>query len=316
MSVFKRGNIWWVKFSSHGEHFRQSSGSTNKREAEQYEKALREEVTRRQHQGRTGKPVDVTYADALLMWIETGAPKSMYSHIRNTRPYLDDVQLHLVPPAAAQMSRDFFKKGLSVQTINRRLACVRRVLNLAFKEWNMLDLPLAQKIKLYSEKGLSREVYLSKQEVTNLVNAVENEEARKVILIAANTGLRRGEVMGLTKRNWKIPNIVLTTKTKSGKARTVPLISELHELMTPPFKLTMDGLRKEFEKARIAIERPDIRFHDLRHTFASWLIKDPEIPLTLVRDLLGHSSLVVTDKYSHLRGGNIDMLEKALGTKK
>jgi len=316
MSVYKRGNIWWVKFSTNGQHFRQSSRSTKKREAEQYEKALRAEVARRLHRGRTGKPIDVTYADALLMWIETGAPKSMYSHIRNTRPYLDNVPLPQVPAAAAQMSRDFFIKGLSVQTINRRLACVRRVLNLCFKEWNMLDFPLAQKVKLHSEKGLSREIYLSKQEVTDLVSAVDDEEARKVILIAANTGLRRSEVMGLTDKNWQPPNIVLTTKTKSGKARTVPLISELHPLMTLPFQLTMWELRKAFEQARKSIQRPDIRFHDLRHTFASWLIKDPDIPLTLVRDLLGHSSLVVTDKYSHLRGGNIDMLEKALGTKK
>ena len=114
----------------------------------------------------------------------------------------------------------------------------------------MLDFPLAQKVKLHSEKGLSREIYLSKQEVTDLVSAVDDEEARKVILIAANTGLRRSEVMGLTDKNWQPPNIVLTTKTKSGKARTVPLISELHPLMTLPFQLTMWELRKAFEQAR------------------------------------------------------------------
>ena len=44
-----------------------------------------------------------------------------------------------------------------------------------------------------------------------------------------------------------------------------------------------------------------VRIHDLRHTFASWLASNPEIPMTVVRDLLGHSSLATTNKYSHLR---------------
>ena len=71
--------------------------------------------------------------------------------------------------------------------------------------------------------------------------------------------------------------------------------------ITLPWGITDDGLRKAWEASREASGMQGVRFHDLRHTFASWLARDPEIPLTLIRDAMGHSSLAVTSKYSHLR---------------
>lgn len=236
----------------------------------------------------------------------------MWSHARNTRPYLDDVPLHLVVPAAHEMKADMLKRGLSPQTVNRRLAVVRRVLNVAYNEWEWIDQPLGQKIKMLSEKGMSREFYLTHEEVEQLLDAVPNEEARKVIHIAAFTGLRKGELLSLKAENWEPPYIVLGSKTKGGRPRSVPVIEELHPLMTLPFKIEIEELRGSFERAREAIQRPDIRFHDLRHTYASWLAKNPDVPLTTIRDILGHSNLAVTSKYSHLRGDSYETVSRAL----
>jgi site-specific recombinase XerD len=71
---------------------------------------------------------------------------------------------------------------------------------------------------------------------------------------------------------------VLDAKTKDRKPRAVPL---------PP------------AAAREAAGLPHVRFHDVRHTYASWLVQQGQ-PLAAVRDLLGHSSLAVTSRYSHL----------------
>jgi len=60
-------------------------------------------------------------------------------------------------------------------------------------------------------------------------------------------------------------------------------------------------IRWDFNKARESFDMPTLRLHDLRHTFASWPFENPNIPITAVRDLLGHSNLSVTNKYSHLR---------------
>jgi integrase len=236
----------------------------------------------------------------------------MHSHARNTKPYLDNVKLHLVIPAAHLMKSDMLKRGLSPQTINRRLAVVRRILNMAYRQWDWIKEPLGQKIQMLSEKGMSREFYLSQQEVEQLTAAVTDTEAHKIMTIAAYTGLRRNEVLSLKPENWQPPYIILSNKTKSGKPRTIPVIEELHPLVTPPFKITAHMLRKSFEVARECVGRPDIRFHDLRHTYASWLAKNADIPLSTIRDLLGHSSLSVTSKYSHLRGDTFDMVSKAL----
>lgn len=319
MSVFKRGNIYWFKFQAGGQEIRQSARTASKRRAQEVEREERRRIALELHRGRTGKPTQYTYAEALGRWIEEGAPKSMESHARNTGPYLDDVPLHLVVPAAHAMKGAMLKKKLSPQTINRRLAVVRRILNVAYREWDWIQEPLGQKIQLLSEKGMAREFYLSREEADQLIASVKGSEARKVITLAAYTGLRRGELLSLTADSWQKPYIVLTSKTKGKKARSVPVIDELHKLVTPPFDVTEQQLREEFEAARELIQRPDIRMHDLRHTYASWLAKDPRIPLTMLRDLLGHSSTTVTSKYSHLRSDTIgairDVFTREPGTK-
>jgi integrase len=249
-------------------------------------------------------------------WIESGAPKSMLSHARITNDYMSDIPLHLAVPAAHLMKSNMLQTGLSVQTINRRLSVVRRILNMAYKEWEWLSEPLGTKIKLFSEKGMEREFYLSREEVDQLIGEVKNDEARKVIVLAAYTGLRRGELLSLKPSNWQQPYIVLSNKTKGKKARTIPVIEGFWPYVSLPFKITEQQLREQFESARNSIGRPDIRFHDLRHTYASWLAKNPKIPLTMIRDLLGHSGLAVTSKYSHLRGDTMDIITETLGQTK
>ena len=152
-------------------------------------------------------------------------------------------------------------------------------------------------------------------EVTALLDEMKNEEAKKIVIIAAFTGLRKGEILSLKKKNWQEPNIVLESKnTKSKKSRIVPVVEAIRPLLTPPFKVAEITLRRDFNQAREAIERPEIRFHDLRHSFASWLVKNPDIPLTVIRDLMGHSSLSVTSKYAHLRDDHNAILEQTLPT--
>lgn len=313
--LYKRGNTWWTKFKSGGGLVRRSTGTAKKREAEAVERTLKAEAARERKAGRTGLPIEYTYWDALKKWIKEGAPTSMLSHARNTRPYLDNVKLIDVVPRAHDMAADMKERGLSVQTINRRLAVVKRVLNVAFKKWEWLREPLAAKIGLESEVGMSREIYLTNDQATNLIAAIKNDEARKVIVIAVFTGLRRGEILGLQPDNWQEPYIKLSSKTKSKRPRTVPVIEELHPYMTLPFDLSRPQLRKAFEAARIGIGMPHVRFHDLRHTFGSWLAEDPRVPATMIRDLMGHCNLNVTSKYLHRRGDTHQLVEGVLSNR-
>jgi integrase len=304
MSVYKRGDIYWVEFQINGRQIRRSAGTISKREAQACERRMREQAASDAKAIELGIPLKRTFGQALEKWLTSGAPKSMYSHIRMVADHLEPVLLSRTVPAAAEMKQAMLAAKLSPQTINRRLAVVRRVLNLAYKEWDWLREPLGQKIQMLSESGFERHVYLSRDEVTRLVKAMKRALAQRISLLAAYTGLRRGELLKLQPSNWRSPDIVLTANTKSGKPRTVPLIAELHPLMDElPFQITEWHLREDFEHARAQEGLEHVRFHDLRHTFASWIIEDPKNSMKVLSELLGHSSIIVTNRYAHLRTG-------------
>jgi len=312
--LYKRGNTWWAKWKHEGQTFYRSTGSTNKKEAEKREREFKKESATELKPRQAKKVAGYLYSNAILKWKSTSMPKSMESHARNTRPYLDHVQLENVPSATYDMIADMQQRGLSNQTINRRIAVVKRVLNLAYKKWDWLEKDLATKIDKLSEKGLAREIYLSHDEFDQLVSAVDNEDARDVLCLAVYTGMRMGEIYALNDTSWHKPYIVLhADMTKSGKARTVPLIDDLHHLMDRlPLKIHRESVRWYFEKARKKIGREEIRMHDLRHSYASWIATNPDIALTTLRDLLGHSSLAVTSKYAHLQGNTFEAVSRTL----
>ncbi len=210
--------------------------------------------------------------------------------------------------AARRMQRDMRKGRLSQSTMNNRTQVVKRVLSLGYREWDWLDQPLDAKLRKPTPKN-ERHVYLSIDDFHALVQAVTNPEAQKVVALAATTGLRRGELLSLRPDNIHGSRIILRPgQTKSGKARVVPLprggellVSEL------PFKVTAHELRKAYEAARDAIGRPEVRLHDLRHTYASLLAEAGEV-MTTVQALLGHSSLVVTSRYAHMFDSRLDQV--------
>nr|WP_163500548.1 site-specific integrase [Halomonas socia] len=147
-----------------------------------------------------------------------------------------------------------------------------------------------------------RHVYLTEQELAELLAVVPEryQVEREAILLAMLTGMRRGELMALESRNVYNGRIVLKpNQTKNGKPRIIPLTEEALPLVEAlPFDTTGDRVRGAFEKAREKIGHPDIRFHDLRHCYASLLASKGEA-LTSIRDLLDHSSLTVTSRYAH-----------------
>lgn len=302
MSVYKRGRIWWIKVDIGGRVIRRSAKTTHKREAQALERKLRLNIDAGDR---------YTYLDALTMWLPI-APQSMLSHARNTHEVYH-VTLDQLPAAANRMANRMVSDGLSVLTANRRLAVVRRVLNLAFREWDLIDKPLHQKVARFSEKGTAREIFLSADQVRELCSHITHDEVMSFVMVIAFTGLRKGELLNLEPGQWSPPYLYLSSKTKSKKPRAVPVVEELHERIRLPWQFTEYQLRTQWETARVAIGMPGLRMHDLRHTFASFMITNPDVPIGLLRDLLGHSSLAVTSKYAHLSPDTADKVQSAIG---
>ena len=181
-------------------------------------------------------------------------------------------------------------------TINRYLSVLRRIGNLA-EQWGLLE--RAPRITLLPERN-ERHVYLTPAEVQRLARHCP-DEVGDIIRFAALTGLRRSELLRLKPGDIRNNVILLDARTKSGRARIIPLPPEAARIAQArlPWRVDVWALRRDFEAARVAAGLPHVHFHDLRHTYASWLVQSGQ-SMKAVKDLLGHSTMAMTDRYAHL----------------
>ncbi|WP_110708550.1 site-specific integrase [Salinicola sp. CR57] len=310
----------WVVTETNGSDRNQTTFRTEE-EAEQFASKRRTEIGDALYHGKMGRKPRYTFADGLMRWIDEYDTSSQASNINNVAEWFGehapDAVLGIETlDAARRMQRQLRKAGKSQSTINNRTQVVKRVLSLAFREWDWLDEPLDGKLRKPTPKN-ARQVFCTVDELRELLSAVPEEyaEEKKIIALAAVTGMRRGEILALDQSNIHGNRIILKPgQTKSGKARVIPLPGDGAALTdSVPFVTTPHRLRKAFEAARIAIGKPGVRFHDLRHSYASMLAEAGEA-MTTLRDLLGHSSLIVTSRYAHMFDSRLDQVAGKLPT--
>ena len=180
-------------------------------------------------------------------------------------------------------------------------------------DWNYLDSNPAKKVKLFSETENLRERILSFDDEEALIG-VASGHLRSMIIVGLNTGMRRNEIL---KLKWEqvdfVMMLVKVENTKSGKPRIIPvnrrLFIELDGLkrkngissfvfLNPKTGLPFTDVKKAFHSAVKQAKIGSLRFHDLRHTFASRLVA-AGVDLITVKELLGHHSVRVTERYTH-----------------
>ena len=168
------------------------------------------------------------------------------------------------------------------------------------------------KVKLFSERDNLKERVLTADEETKLL-AHCAPHLRPIVVFALNTGMRRGEILGL---RWDqvdpAGKSVLVKRTKSGRDRSIPLndaaagVIEAQRLTSPGSYVFPSTKGKEFMRtvdhsfghACSLAGIVGLRFHDLRHTFATRLIRRGADIIT-VQALLGHYAVTVTQRYTH-----------------
>jgi excisionase family DNA binding protein len=201
--------------------------------------------------------------------------------------------------------------GVTPATVNRCLAIVRRMLNLAV-EWGDLEKGQVPKIKLFREDNLMERI-LSPEEEARLMRCC-SDHLRSILITALNSGMRLGEILGLTWNRVDLDaGTILITKTKSGRDRTLPaniaLRDELERLhaenglspfvfVNPRTKKPLGSVKTAFKAACRRAGITGFRFHDARHTFASRLVAKGADIIT-IKALLGHSSVRITERYTH-----------------
>lgn len=265
------------------------------------------EITAQFNSVSTGK---VLIADAIQHWLKTEvahqkARKSTEGNAYALAEWVKGRHLQEVGTVAQEYVSEH-RGRLTNSTINRRLAVLRRVANLAYRRWGWLESPAGDKISLLPENP-ARERYLTRQELAKLLRGIQLRAARRAALVAAFTGLRRGELAKLRPVNIQGDLIYLRT-SKNGQPRIIPIVRHImFALRHLPFGVHADTLTHAVQRAL-----PGVRFHDLRHTCASLLIQ-AGIDLYRVGAILGHSDIRTTKRYAHLAVRDLRAAVAALG---
>ena len=248
---------------------------------------------------------------------------------------LTEITPHLVEQFKAKRIEEVIcvkneqNKSVSPTTVNRQLTCLKSIFNKAITWGKFEGHNPVKGVKFFKENN-QRLCFLEKDEIVKLVSNSQ-EPLKSIIIVALNTGMRRGEIMGLKWRDIDFKReIIYLFNTKNGEKREIPINENV--------KTALIGTRKhpqseyvfikengqpygDFKKSFFtACKKSDIkgfRFHDLRHTFASHLVMSG-VDLNTVRELLGHKSLAMTLRYSHLSPSHkkyaVDILGKNLDT--
>ncbi|GAB3370315.1 site-specific integrase [Massilia agri] len=217
--------------------------------------------------------------------------------------------------------RDQRLKTVSPQSVIHEINLLNRVLKAATMEWGIAlpgGLPTTQVRKPTKPRGRDRRV--SREEIEKILNTTESPELKTIIVLAVETGMRRGELASLT---WEDIDLKKQTahlaKTKTDVPRTVPLskvaVKTLQQFSKgregQVFSLQAESISQAFERAceKHRANIADLRFHDLRHEATSRLF-EKGLNVMEVAAITGHKTLDMLKRYTHLRAED---LAKKLG---
>jgi integrase len=197
---------------------------------------------------------------------------------------------------------------ISNATVNRELTCLKTLFNKAV-EWGQLEINPAVKVKKLREPK-QKERILSSAESEKLIEA-SSADLKPVLIIALNTGMRRGEILSLRWDDVDLrKGFIFIKDSKSGQSRNIPINERVFETLkslpqNSDFVFFNPGTNGHIQDVKTAFKGAcrragiqGLRFHDLRHTAASWMV-EAGVDLVTVSKILGHSSIQMTMRYAH-----------------
>ncbi|MBM3248483.1 MAG: hypothetical protein FJZ10_03565, partial [Candidatus Omnitrophica bacterium] len=254
--------------------------------------------------------------------------KSDRHNLKSLKDFFSGKYLYEITPMLVEKFKAKRAQEVSPATVNRNLACLKSMFNRAIEWGKTKDNPV-KKVKLFRENN-KRLRYLEKEEIIKLLSNC-NGYLKPIVIVALNTGMRKGEILGLKWHDIDFKRgIIYLLNTKNGEKREIPINEQVKTALirtkkhpeSPYIFCKEDGnpfgnIRKSFFTALKKAGIMNFHFHDLRHTFASHLVMSG-VDLNTVRELMGHKSLEMTLRYSHLSPDHkkraVDILSKRMDT--
>jgi integrase len=326
MSVRRIGNRWWLDFYQNGKRVRESVTIPGKEPKDVTKTEALKALAIRKAEIATGK-FDIVqtrkqypFDRVIKSFLENYSThkKSEGRDVESSKPLLKffkGKKLSFINSWQVDKYKSHRLKTISIygrpiskSTINREIAFLKTMLNYSVRRGWLSENPL-KGYSLYKEKPSKMRI-LSQEEFRAFYK--EASELLKPILLAAYyTGMRRNEVLKLKWENVYLDKgYILVEETKNDESRVIPINKQLLKTLNSLKLIPSDGfvftnkgkpikdIRTAFDGA---LKRSGIKkftFHDLRHTFASNLVMNG-FDLVTVKELMGHSSIQMTMRYSH-----------------
>lgn len=318
---------WWVRISVAGRKTRRSTGTADRREAEEFEQRERERLWRQYKLGDRGA---VRFAEAAARWLIETRKRSKAKDetiIAWFEQHIKDEPLSAIDTdAIMELRRLAEADGMSPATVDRYMALLRAILRKSAHEWRYLD--HAPKVPMAHAKSPEPR-WLRPEEFERLCRHLP-KHLELAARFAVLTGLRMRSMLALTwdridlqnRRAW-IPG----EQMKAGRSHGIPLSTEAVRVLqqlralnpTGQYVFQWRGKRIDdcntaaFKAAVKAAGLEPLRWHDLRHTFASWAVQSG-VTLHELMLLGGWSSYSMVLRYAHLAPDHLAQAAERVGT--
>jgi integrase len=326
MPVRKIGDNWYFDVRINGVRNREViPNARTRKQAEQAEIALRQELyeARFNPQQEEALLLSDFIDEHFLPWSRANK-RSWYAdewRSKSLKTFFESKRLNEITPILIEKFKSnerekSTKRGgkQSPTSVNRKIELLSRILSMAV-DYGMIQSNPCQRVRKFQLDN-RRERYLSVEEETRLMSMLFGQRAylRPIIILALNTGMRRGEILNLEW--WQTDfssNRLIVTKTKSGKPRHIPMNRIVRETLRElkesskgkyvfesrknPGHPILDP-KKAFNAALKDAGIENFRFHDLRHTAGTRLAEAGADAFT-IKDILGHASIQTSAIYVH-----------------
>lgn len=324
MSIKLRGSVYYIdiRHPATGKRIRVSTDTSNREDAQQLHDKLKYELWA---QEKLGVPVSRTFAEAAVKWVTENAHKKSIDDDRDRLGWLTArigaLPLHKVTRTVIENLIET-KKGevwqgrpISNATVNRVLSALSVVLHAA-QAWGWIEeVPVIRRLK----ETKRPELYYTRDQIVTMVSLLPLVKA-EIFCFAIVTGQRVGNIVGLRWANVDLDNCcfwVTSDEFKSGSAHNVPLNTEAMAILAQRWGegeepeseyvfTNRDGKKicrlsdvSWYNALRVAGLKGKMRFHDTRHTWASFHTMAGTSPMVL-QQLGGWKDRRMVDRYSHL----------------
>jgi integrase len=336
--VGKNKTTWYYSFRVYGVRYRAAiPEARNKQQAEMAETRIRNEIFDGRFGGKLSSPKLKDFvSESFLPWALSNR-RSWRKDAPRLKPILEffgekrlgDISPFLIEKykmerkatpiirlRAAKVARKTTKvptsKPRSVASVNRELSMLSRIFSIAKANGEVSSNPCAEVKSLVGEQPRTR--YLFPEEEQRLMAVLESTPyLRTIVILALNTGMRRGEILRLTWLHIDFhSNEIKATHTKTHRDRFIPMNAKVREellrlretsedhLVFPGRKAgcSLMDVKKAFNTACRRSGILDFHFHDLRHTFGT-RAAEAGVALNAVAAVMGHADIHTTMRYAH-----------------